>query len=253
MVRVVWSLALTFLGSAAMLADASAQTRAVIELFTSQGCSSCPPADQLVGELARDPSIVAISMPIDYWDYLGWTDTLASPGNSARQRGYARSRGDREIYTPQAVVNGAIHVPGGDESAIEQAIAHSGRDPLTLSVPVKVLLAGDQLHVTVAASPHAGAGGAVWMCPLASAVAVHVERGENRGQTLTYHNVVRRWVRLGDWNGEDRSFTVPLSDAVQDGADSVAILVQAGTVENPKTMLGAAIEPLRWAQSHQVQ
>src|SRR5438874_1034367 len=100
----------------AAVASASADPRAVVELFTSQGCSSCPPADRLLGELAHDPAIVALSLPIDYWDYLGWKDTLANPRHAARQRGYARVRGDREVYTPQAVINGVAHaviVQGG--------------------------------------------------------------------------------------------------------------------------------------------
>src|SRR5215468_7884684 len=92
--------------------EASAEPRAVIELFTSQGCSSCPPADKLLGELARDPSIVALSLPIDYWDYIGWKDTLAKPRHTARQRSYAKSRGDGEVYTPQVVINGVARAVG---------------------------------------------------------------------------------------------------------------------------------------------
>src|SRR5262245_55076196 len=101
-------------------ASAGEQVRGVVELFTSQGCSSCPAADRLLGELASDRSIVALSLPIDYWDYLGWKDTLAKPRHTARQRGYAQQRGDREVYTPQVVVNGALHVLGSDRGAIER-------------------------------------------------------------------------------------------------------------------------------------
>src|SRR6202020_153696 len=85
-----------------------AEPRALLELFTSQGCPSCPAADKLLGDLATDPTLIALSDPIDYWDYLGWKDTLASPAHSARQRAYARMRGDREVYTPQIVINGAM-------------------------------------------------------------------------------------------------------------------------------------------------
>ena len=106
-------------------AGIAAEPRAVVELFTSQGCSSCPPADKLAGELARDPSIIVISMPVDYWDYLGWKDTLASPSYSARQRAYSSMRGDRDVYTPQVVVNGSAQVLGSDKSAIERAISQS--------------------------------------------------------------------------------------------------------------------------------
>jgi hypothetical protein len=98
------------------------EPRAVIELFTSQGCSSCPPADKLLGEISRDSSVIALTMPIDYWDYLGWKDTLASDKNSERQRAYAKARGDGAIYTPQVVVNGMIGVNGADPAAIEEAI-----------------------------------------------------------------------------------------------------------------------------------
>ena len=98
---------------------AQGEPRAVIELFTSQGCSSCPAADKLLGELAADPSLVPISVPIDYWDYLGWKDTLADPRNTARQKAYAHVRGDGQVYTPQVVVNGSLHVLGSDRAAIE--------------------------------------------------------------------------------------------------------------------------------------
>src|SRR4029077_2524492 len=91
---------------------ARAEPRALLELFTSQGCSSCPTADKLLGELANDPSLVALSVPIDYWDYLGWKDTLALAGHSRREHAYARTRGDGQVYTPQVVVNGSVHVLG---------------------------------------------------------------------------------------------------------------------------------------------
>src|SRR5476649_159070 len=111
---------------------AAEEPRAVIELFTSQGCSSCPAADKLLGELAQDPSLLTISLPVDYWDYLGWKDTLALHGHTSRERGYADVRGDREVYTPQVVVNGVAHVLGSDKAAIENAIAQTRRAAGTL-------------------------------------------------------------------------------------------------------------------------
>ena len=105
----------------------AAEPRAVLELFTSQGCSSCPPADKVIGELAKDPSVIAISMPIDYWDYLGWKDTLADARFSERQRAYSRARGDREVYTPQVVVNGSVDVGAGDDDEIGQSSHGVGR------------------------------------------------------------------------------------------------------------------------------
>src|SRR6266498_3288685 len=191
-----------FLGAFAIIAwaaivSARADPRAVVELFTSQGCSSCPPADRLLGELARDPAILAMSLPIDYWDYLGWKDTLSNPRHTARQRGYARIRGDREVYTPQAVINGAAHALGSDKAAIDAAILATKADPSTLSVPVKLAVSADRLDVTIAAGANAPAGSEVWLCELASTVPVAISRGENGGRTIVYHNVVRRWLRLG--------------------------------------------------------
>src|SRR5437762_9872047 len=130
-------------------AVAVAQTRGVIELFTSQGCSSCPPADKLAGELARDPSLIVLSLPVDYWDYLGWKDTLALPGHTNRQRAYSKTRGDREVYTPQVVVNGARHVLGSDKSAIESALAQTRNQAGTLSLPLALSVVGEQISVSV--------------------------------------------------------------------------------------------------------
>jgi len=225
-------------------AGANAEPRAVIELFTSQGCSSCPPADKLAGELARDPSLVVLSLPIDYWDYLGWKDTLALPGHTNRQRAYSRARGDREVYTPQVVVNGTAHALGSDKTAIESAIAQTRQQPGTLSLPVSLSVSGGQISVTVPAAKGAAAKGEIWLCPVTKDVPVAVGRGENSGQTLTYHNVVRRWVKVGDWNGAARTWTVPMRDVAGDGIDAFAVVVQSGTKEQPGTMIGAAVASL---------
>src|SRR3954449_4072279 len=117
-----WSGALGVCAIIAIIRPAHADPRAVVELFTSQGCSSCPPADRILGELAKDPNVIALSMPIDYWDYLGWKYTLADSRYTARQKAYSRARGDRDVYTPQVVVNGAAQVIGSDRASIESAI-----------------------------------------------------------------------------------------------------------------------------------
>jgi hypothetical protein len=219
------------------------QPRALVELFTSQGCSSCPPADKLIGELAGDPSLVAISVPIDYWDYLGWKDTLASPGHSARQRAYARVRGDRQVYTPQIVVNGSTHVLGSDRAAIERAIAQTDRNAAIMSVPVLLSLGGSDLSVKVAAGKEHG-GGEVWLCPLSKSVQVEIGRGENGGRTVTYHNVVRRWLKLGDWTGTNLAWSVPISEITADESDAAIVLVQQGARDKPGIILGAAFTPV---------
>ena len=170
--------------------SAQAEPRAVVELFTSQGCSSCPAADKLLGELAADPSLVAISVPIDYWDYLGWKDTLADPRNTARQKAYAHARGDGQVYTPQVVVNGSLHALGSDKAAIEHAIAKSRKLGAMSLPPVTLAVADGRLNVAVPDGADEPRGGAeVWLCGLAKAVTVAIGRGENKGRTITYHNV----------------------------------------------------------------
>src|SRR6476469_8152611 len=136
----------------AIIRPAHADPRAVVELFTSQGCSSCPPADKIIGELAKDPSVIALSMPIDYWDYLGWKDTLADSRFSARQKAYSQMRGGRNVYTPQVVVNGAAQVNGRDRAGIDDAIKDTGKSDGVMSVPVTMSLSGKQINVSVAAS-----------------------------------------------------------------------------------------------------
>ncbi len=224
-------------------------TRAVIELFTSQGCSSCPPADRLLAELARDPSLVTMSLPVDYWDYLGWKDTLALHGHSQRQNAYAIARGDREVATPQAVINGVVAVLGSDRAAIEQAIARTDRADAPLTVPVNLTVNAGTVTVMLPAVTDADRSGTVWLCPITSKVAVKVGRGENRGHTLTYTNVVRRWVKLGEWDGKARSFSYKLADLPDKqftlaDVDRLDVLVQSGTRAKPGLMLGVASAPL---------
>lgn len=228
----------------ASLGFACAAPRALLELFTSQGCSSCPPADKLLGEFAKDPSVVALSLPIDIWDYLGWKDTLALPGHSARQRAYAEVRGDRQVYTPQMVVNGSMHVLGSDRAAIERVIADTDRNPAIMSLPVLLSAADGDLGVTIKGIPGQRAGGEVWLCPVATAIAVAIGRGENRGRTVTYHNVVRGWRKLGDFNGTDATWSIPLSQIEKGQIDAAAVMVQEGTHDKPGVILGAAFIPL---------
>ena len=227
---------------------ASAEPKALIELFTSQGCSSCPPADKLLGELAADPSVIALSDPIDYWDYLGWKDTLAMPGHSARQRAYAHVRGDREVYTPQVVVNGSADVLGSDRAAIEHAITQTDQKPAVMSLPVLLSLGGNVLNINVQAKGVAHPG-EVWLCPLARAITVAIGHGENHGRTITYHNVIRGWTKLGDWNGSDANWSIPVSDIKASNIDAAAVLVQEGTHDKPGVILGAAYVPIERSSS----
>jgi hypothetical protein len=230
--------------TATLVVAQAAEPRAVLELFTSQGCSSCPAADRLLGDLASDPSLIPLSVPIDYWDYLGWKDTLASPADSARQRAYARVRGDRQVYTPQIVVNGAMHALGSDRAAIERVIAQTDQKAAVLSLPVAISVGGTGLSVKVEPAANEHLAGEVWLCSVAKAVPVVIDRGENRGHTITYHNVVRRWLKLGDWTGAKATWNVPISEIKTDDVDAVAVMVQEGTHEKPGIILGAAFAPL---------
>ena len=241
-----WSSALGICAIVAVIRPAHADPRAVVELFTSQGCSSCPPADKVIGELANDPSIIALSLPIDYWDYLGWKDTLADARFSARQKAYSKARGDREVYTPQAIVNGEAHVIGSDRAGIESAIGATRQSDGVMSVPVTMTQAGKQITVSVAAAnkTHAATHGEVWLCGISKAVPISIARGENRGRELTYYNVVRNLVKVGDWNGSPGSWTVPLDSLERDGVDGAVVLVQDGNRDKPGPMLGAAYTSL---------
>jgi hypothetical protein len=241
-----WSGAIGVCAIVAIIRPALAEPRAVVELFTSQGCSSCPPADKIIGELAKDPSVIALSMPIDYWDYLGWKDTLADARFSARQKAYSLMRGDRDVYTPQVVVNGSAHVIGSDRAEIDRAIGSTRKTEGVMSLPVSMKLTGDHITVSVAASNLGSAAthGEIWICSVSKAVPISVARGENHGRELTYYNVVRNVLKVGDWNGSAGNWTVPLENISREGIDGAAVFVQDGSRERPGLMLGAAYTSL---------
>jgi hypothetical protein len=241
-----WSGALGVCAVVAIVRPAYADPRAVVELFTSQGCSSCPAADKVLGELAKDPNIIALSLPIDYWDYLGWKDTLADARFSARQKAYSHARGDRDVYTPQIVVNGSAHVIGSDRAGIEGAIDTTKQADGVMSVPVSMTLSGKQINVSVAASSKGPAAkhGEVWICSVSKSVPIKIGKGENRGKEITYYNVVRTLLKVGDWNGSAGSWTVPLENISREGVDAAVVYVQDGSREKPGPMLGAAYTSL---------
>lgn len=211
----------------------------VLELFTSQGCSSCPPADALLAELAEKPGIVALSYSVDYWNYLGWHDTLSSAANSDRQREYAKARGDGRVYTPQVVVDGILHVNGSDEKAIEQAMKDADVRLANIRVPVSMRGDGDTLVINVGAAPDQSytRKATIWLAIAKEKETVSVTRGENRGRTLSYHHPVRELSPVGMWKGDAMTLRLPLKDLKTMGGDCVIALVQ---VENSGPVLGAA-------------
>lgn len=222
-------------GSASMANAGKASSKAgapvtVIELFTSQGCSSCPTADALLESYANRPDIVALTLPVDYWDYLGWKDTLASPKFSARQRAYAKTRGDGRVYTPQVIVNGLKHAVGSSAADIDQAIAATKPtiEPARIGVAVKSV--NDHVVIHVDAAPDAAKAGeaTIWLALISRRVEVKIKRGENHGRSIVYHNVVREWMPVGMWNGAAATIKLAHHAIKQSDADGCAIIVQHG-------------------------
>lgn len=207
----------------------------VIELFTSQGCSFCPRADRWLASIAGRRELIALSYAVDYWDYMGWRDTLASPAFTARQKAYAAAHGSARVYTPQIVVNGLAEAAGGDEAEISQAIEIANGQDGAMSLPIRLYDAGNHLAVDVAAGSGGPAG--VFLLRVTRTATVDVLRGENAGRALTYTNVVRRIEKLGDWSGESATFALPGSPGLGEG---FVVLVQKGTPERPGAILAAA-------------
>lgn len=231
----------TFLMAATLAGNAAAAEtpRAVIELFTSQGCSSCPPADALFAKMASEPDIITLSLPVDYWDRLGWKDTFAKHAFTERQHAYSLRRGDGRVYTPQAVVNGVEHAIGSRRPAIDMAITEAG-SPLPLAV--KAERSGDTIDVSIdGAKNHEPAK--IFLLPILSEREVSIGRGENAKHKVTYTNIARDIRTLGDWDGQPVRKTIPL-ESLKD-YDGAVVLVQVGEREYPGTILGAARIDLR--------
>ncbi len=211
-------------------AESVPQRVSVLELFTSQGCSSCPPADRLIQQLSKRPDIIALSLPVAYWDYLGWRDTLARPEYSQRQQDYAGMRGDGQVYTPQVVVNGLKGCVGSDLPAIESAVQTTLPIISKDAVPLSLRRDGGRLLIETGAAPADSAHkkGKVWVAVVAHSLTVPIARGENAGRTVTYTNVVRRLIEAGDWQGAPTSYAVPLDGVSRDGDMFVVLLQENG-------------------------
>lgn len=204
-------------------AAAGEEQPVVVELFTSQGCSSCPPADRFLGELAKRDDVVALSVHVDYWDYIGWKDPFASPANTKRQHRYAQKLGLRYVYTPQMVIQGTDHATGSDRRAVLAKIAEARKlDRL----PVTIARSGDGVRVTVPGA-HTTDKAAVWLALFDRQHETAIRRGENGGRTLKYHNVVRNMVRIGTWTGLPLDIPTGSADMSAEGRDGCAVIVQS--------------------------
>jgi hypothetical protein len=174
----------------------------VVELFTSQGCSSCPPADAMIGELAAREDVIALALHVDYWDYIGWADTFAQPAFTARQHGYAHASGTTLVYTPQMVVGGVDRIVGVRPMEVADAIRRHADLPPEITVAVRALPGG---AFRITAEPRAGAAPGpleVHLVRFSPHEQVSIEGGENAGREADHYNVVRSWAVVATWDGD---------------------------------------------------
>ncbi|MDA1101601.1 MAG: DUF1223 domain-containing protein [Proteobacteria bacterium] len=205
----------------------------VVELYTSQGCNSCPPADLLLGKLAARNDIIALTFNVDYWDYLGWKDTLAQAAYTERQRHYAAAFHSRTVYTPQMVIGGRQHVVGSDASAVEAAIEAEQRHQNAAegaAPALRIEHLDSRILVALAASPHKHADATVWLVRFDQRRDVPIEQGENADNKLSYFNVARDMRSLGQWNGQALQLELSRAELSEGGPDGCAIIVQKGPV-----------------------
>lgn len=232
------TIALLALIGTPVFASESTAPSGVVELFTSQGCNSCPPADAVLEKLVDQGSALALAYHVDYWNYLGWADTLGSKQNTQRQYGYASTMGRSNVYTPQAVLNGRKDVNGADLSAIQtglETLSHQGQG---LTVPINASASNKEIDITLGA----GSGKAdVVIAYFKRRQVVTIARGENAGKTIPYLNSVNEVETVGMWSGAPMSLKIPMS--VMDGSkyDGCAVLLQqTGPNGEPGPIIGAA-------------
>lgn len=206
---------------------AAPQQLTVVELFTSQGCPLCPTADAFLGELRRNPGVLALSFHVDYWDYLGWADPFAEAAYTRRQQHYLDKLGFPYVFTPQAIVDGIYHTSGNKRRTLKRMIEHAGKDDIE-RVPVTLArISGDQVRVRIPkASARYRGEFDILLLRLDSMHTTDVLRGENAGKTLINHNVVRLMRPLAKWNGEAFDRVVSLMELDGQDADLCAVLVQ---------------------------
>ncbi len=213
--------------------------KTVLELFTSQGCDTCPPADQVLASYAERPDIVAITLPVDIWDYLGWKDTLASDKNSERQKAYAKARGDNAIYTPQVIVNGMVGVNGSDPGSIDKAILRTDEELQNQHVPIRFWHERNSIVIEAGDAPPGleNKEATIWFAVVQKKADVPVRRGENKGKTLTYTNIVREMIPVGTWNGKAMELRLARTAIMRPETQACIVLLQEGKAG---PILGAA-------------
>ena len=225
------------LAAAGSSAWAGSKRPVVVELYTSQGCSSCLPADLFLAKLADRKDVIALSLPITYWDMLGWKDTLASEANTRRQKAYAQAMGHGGVYTPQIIVDGVGDIVGSHEAAVETAI--EAHDADLHNVPVTLSATPHELRVLVGAGTERD-DATIWMFQILAKATVAIHAGENEGRSMTYRNIVRDVKAVGMWKGQAVSLDLPRQDMMSEPHDAIAIVVQENGYGH---IIGAALLP----------
>ena len=202
----------------ASIGHAQSESAVIVELFTSQGCSSCPPADDYLAEIAGRDDVIALSLHVDYWDYIGWKDTFAQPEFTTRQQNYANFAGERVVYTPQMMVGGLDSIVGSDAMALMDGIAaHQAAEP---AVRLGLTRHGDVLSISAQAVAHIGGPMTVQLVRYKPEETVDIQHGENAGHSIRYVNVVTSWETLQSWDG-----AAPLAIDMQLLGDDPAVVI----------------------------
>lgn len=223
-----------------MSATAGDKPLGVVELFTSQGCNSCPPADAFFNELVQKGQVIALAYHIDYWDYLGWRDTLARPENTERQNAYMKALGSRAVYTPQVIVNGRTHVNGANRAGIEDDLAEQAREGEGMVVTINVTEREDSIVIRAEATKEPRAEANLVLIFFAAPQSIAISRGDNSGKTVTYLNAVTDVRTAGVWHGKVAEYELPKSEFAGKGG-SVALLQATSRDGGPGAILGAAL------------
>lgn len=231
------ALALSLLGGAS-LAGEKKRPVGVVELFTSQGCNSCPPADEAFAEVASKGDVIALAYHVKYWDYLGWRDTLATKVSTERQYDYMRALGATSVYTPQAVINGATALNGADREKLKARLDQTRSEPLP--VDINVSTNGDTFVIETEAAVSPPPKTRVVLVYYDAPRKVEIDRGENVGRKLTYWNPVTEVTTAGMWHGGVERYELPASEVARKGG--CAVLLQTVAQDGgPGKILGAAI------------
>jgi hypothetical protein len=240
MKKVLSACAVTMIGVIMSCACATAEpVKGVVELFTSQSCSSCPPADKILGTLIKRADIIGLAFHVDYWDYLDWKDTFSMKDATTRQYGYATSFHSSQVYTPQLIINGRTSVRAGSPDSVFAAIDDMAKSGKGLAISVSAELGKDRLSVK--AGKGTGQANLVLVVFDASDT-VAIERGENRGKTIEYHNAVTGIHTIGMWKGDEISVELPRGEYLKEKGYGCAILLQRITDKGtPGEIIGATI------------